>query len=78
MPKSLIETRLLNIFYPINIGVICGTPAHIIQLIIGMFPLILLFTRVIMWWNRRKVLHTKLPWKCSVIYLNHQKLFWNF
>lgn len=68
MPTSPVETRLLNTFYPINIGVIGGTPIHIIQLIIGMFPLILLFTGGIMWWNRRKVLQTKLSRKSSVIH----------
>ena len=65
---SPVGTRILNTFYPIHIGVIGGTTTRIIQLIIGMIPLILLFTGGIMWWNRRKLLQTQLPRKSSVIH----------
>ncbi|WP_213036740.1 PepSY domain-containing protein [Candidatus Nitrotoga fabula] len=68
MSTSPVGTRILNTFYPIHIGVIGGTPTRIIQLIIGMIPLILLFKGGIMWWNRRKLLQTQLPRKSSVIH----------
>ncbi|BBJ22238.1 PepSY-associated TM helix domain-containing protein [Candidatus Nitrotoga sp. AM1P] len=47
-------TRIFNILYPIHIGVIGGTPTRLLQVIIGLSPLILFTTGYIMWWNRRK------------------------
>lgn len=47
-------TRIFNTLYPIHIGVIGGTPTRLLQVIIGLSPLILFTTGYIMWWNRRK------------------------
>ncbi len=47
-------TRIVNTLYPIHIGVIGGTPTRLLQMIIGLSPLILFTTGYVMWWNRRK------------------------
>ena len=47
-------TRIFNTLYPIHIGVIGGAPTRLLQVIIGLSPLILFTTGYIMWWNRRK------------------------
>lgn len=48
-------TRIFNILYPIHIGAIGGTPTRLLQVIIGLSPLILFTTGGVMWWNRRKM-----------------------
>ncbi|RFC40180.1 MAG: putative iron-regulated membrane protein [Candidatus Nitrotoga sp. CP45] len=47
-------TRIFNTLYPIHIGVIGGTPTRLLQVVIGLSPLILFTTGSVMWWNRRK------------------------
>lgn len=47
-------TRIFNTLYPIHIGVIGGTPTRLLQVIIGLSPLILFTTGYVMWRNRRK------------------------
>jgi len=42
--KIFVGTRILNMFFSIHIGEICGIETRIFMMIIGMFPLIFLFT----------------------------------
>lgn len=46
-------TRIYNVLYPIHIGVIGGTPTRILQVIVGLVPVVLFVTGFIMWKNRR-------------------------
>ncbi len=47
-------TRIFNTFYPIHTGAIGGTPTRVLQVIVGLAPLLLLVTGFVMWKNRRK------------------------
>lgn len=47
--------RIYNVLYPIHTGAIGGTYTRILQVIVGLMPLILFVTGYVMWRNRRKV-----------------------
>lgn len=47
--------RIYNVLYPIHTGAIGGTYTRILQVIIGLMPVILFVTGYVMWRNRRKV-----------------------
>lgn len=47
-------TRVFNLFYPLHVGAIAGTPTRILQVGIGLAPLVLFATGVAMRANRRK------------------------
>lgn len=47
-------TRIFNTFYPMHVGSIAGTPTRILQVTIGLVPLVLFATGISMWVNRRK------------------------
>lgn len=47
-------TRVFNIFYPLHVGAIAGTPTRILQAAVGLAPLVLMVTGLAMWANRRK------------------------
>ncbi|MEO6423660.1 MAG: PepSY-associated TM helix domain-containing protein [Candidatus Nitrotoga sp.] len=47
-------TRIFSTLYPIHIGAIGGTLTRVLQVIVGLSPLILFSTGYFIWWNRRK------------------------
>ena len=47
-------TRIFNTFYPLHTGIIGGLPTRILQVVVGISPLVLFATGFIMWRNREK------------------------
>jgi len=52
--EASLGTRINNVLYPIHIGVIGGTSTRILQVIVGLAPMVLFITGFVMWKNRRK------------------------
>jgi uncharacterized iron-regulated membrane protein len=46
--------RVLNSFVPLHYGTFWGLPSRIIYIFVGLAPLVLFITGVVMWWFRRK------------------------
>ena len=55
--NAALGTRINNVLYPIHIGAIGGTPTRILQVIVGLAPMVLFITGFLMWKNRRKGKH---------------------
>ncbi|MFX9612122.1 PepSY-associated TM helix domain-containing protein, partial [Acinetobacter baumannii] len=49
--RSPLGTRLVNLFYPIHIGLWGGLPTRILQVLIGLTPAVLFITGLLMWRN---------------------------
>ncbi|CAH1386611.1 PepSY-associated TM helix domain-containing protein [Candidatus Nitrotoga sp. M5] len=47
-------TRVYSTLYPIHIGTIGGTFTRVLQVIVGLSPLMLFVTGCFIWWNKRK------------------------
>lgn len=52
--RSPLGTRLVNLFYPIHIGLWGGLPTRILQALIGLTPAVLFITGLLMWRNRTR------------------------
>lgn len=52
--KAPLGTRVYSTLYPIHIGAIGGTLTRVLQVIVGLSPLILFTTGYFIWWNKRK------------------------
>ena len=52
--KVPLGTRVYSTLYPIHIGTIGGTYTRVLQVIVGLSPLILFVTGGFIWWNKRK------------------------
>lgn len=47
-------TRVFNPCYPLHVGAIAGTSTRVLQVGVGLAPLVLLLTGLAMWANSRK------------------------
>lgn len=47
-------TRVFNTFYPLHVGAIAGTPTRILQVGVGLTPLVLFTTGAVMWATRKR------------------------
>lgn len=58
VPKSLGD-RIINSFFDLHVGTFWGLPSRILYVLVGLAPLVLFITGVVMWRHRRK--GNKLP-----------------
>lgn len=62
---ALRGTRVFNTFYPLHVGAIAGTPTRVLQVVVGLAPLVLLVTGVAMWANRSRRKPARPAVRCS-------------
>lgn len=53
VPKSLGD-RIINSFFDLHVGTFWGLPSRILYVLVGLAPLVLFITGVVMWRHRRK------------------------
>jgi uncharacterized iron-regulated membrane protein len=52
--KQTLGDRVLNSFVPLHYGTFWGLPSRILYVFVGLAPLVLFITGLVMWWHRKR------------------------